>query len=157
MTAYPTLLSPLDLGHTVRRNRVVMGSMHTKLDDRTRDLPKLAAFFAERAKGGTALIVTGGYAPTWRGWLLPFGSQMTTSRQARAHRLVTDAVHGIENLFGIKFLDASVYLMSDLPAEVRLGDVLQVAGVSLLLAALATIYPAWRASRTLPAEALRHE
>ena len=56
-----------------------------------------------------------------------------------------------------KFLDASVYFMSDLPSEVRLGDVLQVAGVTLLLSALATIYPAWRASRTLPAEALRHE
>jgi lipoprotein-releasing system permease protein len=70
---------------------------------------------------------------------------------------VTEAVHGIENMLGIKFLDASLYLMSDLPAEVRLGDVLQVAGVSLVLAALATIYPAWRAARTLPAEALRHD
>jgi lipoprotein-releasing system permease protein len=66
-------------------------------------------------------------------------------------------VHGIENAFGTKFLDASVYFMSDLPSEVRFGDVLQVAGVTLLLSALATIYPAWRASRTLPAEALRHD
>jgi lipoprotein-releasing system permease protein len=66
-------------------------------------------------------------------------------------------VHGIETAFGTKFLDASVYFMSDLPSEVRLGDVLQVAGVTLLLSALATIYPAWRASRTLPAEALRHD
>ena len=63
----------------------------------------------------------------------------------------------IESAFGIKFLDASVYLMSDLPSEVRLGDVLQVSGVALALSALATIYPAWRAARTLPAEALRHE
>ena len=66
-------------------------------------------------------------------------------------------VHGIENVIGRKFLDASVYFMSDLPTEVRLSDVLQVSGVTLLLSALATIYPAWRASRTLPAEALRHE
>jgi lipoprotein-releasing system permease protein len=66
-------------------------------------------------------------------------------------------VHGIESVFGIKFLDAAVYFMSDLPAEVRLGDVLQVSLVTLLLSALATIYPAWRASRTLPAEALRHD
>jgi lipoprotein-releasing system permease protein len=66
-------------------------------------------------------------------------------------------VHAIETAFGTKFLDASVYFMSDLPSEVRLRDVLQVAGVTLLLCALATIYPAWRASRTLPAEALRHE
>jgi lipoprotein-releasing system permease protein len=70
---------------------------------------------------------------------------------------VTAVVHGIERLFGVRFLDPSVYLMSDLPSEVHLVDVLQVAAVALLLAALATIYPAWRASRTLPAEALRHE
>jgi lipoprotein-releasing system permease protein len=70
---------------------------------------------------------------------------------------VTSIVHGIEHLFGVQFLDPSVYLMSDLPSEVHSADVLQVAGVALLLAALATIYPAWRAARTLPAEALRHE
>jgi lipoprotein-releasing system permease protein len=70
---------------------------------------------------------------------------------------VTEAIHGVENVFGIQFLDASVYLMSDLPAEVHLGDVLKVSFVALGLSALATIYPAWRASRTLPAEALRHD
>jgi lipoprotein-releasing system permease protein len=66
-------------------------------------------------------------------------------------------IHGIEAVLGIKFLDAAVYFMSDLPAEVHRGDVLQVSLVTLLLAALATIYPAWRASRTMPAEALRHD
>jgi lipoprotein-releasing system permease protein len=70
---------------------------------------------------------------------------------------VTEAIRGIESIFGIKFLDASVYLMSDLPSEVRAGDVLRVSAVALVLSALATIYPAWRASRTMPAEALRHE
>ena len=70
---------------------------------------------------------------------------------------VTEVVHAIERAFGIQFLDASVYLMSDLPSEVRIGDVLKVGGVSLALAAVATIYPSWRAARTLPAEALRHE
>jgi lipoprotein-releasing system permease protein len=70
---------------------------------------------------------------------------------------VTEVIHWIESAFGIKFLDASVYLMSDLPSEVRTGDVLQVCIVALTLSALATIYPAWRASRTLPAEALRHD
>jgi lipoprotein-releasing system permease protein len=70
---------------------------------------------------------------------------------------VTSVVHGIERALGIQFLDASVYLMSDLPSEVRLRDVLTVSGISLALAALATIYPAWRAARTLPAEGLRHE
>jgi lipoprotein-releasing system permease protein len=70
---------------------------------------------------------------------------------------VTGIVHAIESVLGMRFLDASVYLMSDLPSEVRLGDVLTISGISLALAALATIYPAWRAARTLPAEALRHE
>ena len=94
MTDYPHLLSPLDLGHTTLKNRVVMGSMHTKLEDRAKDLPKLAAYFAERAEGGVGLMVTGGYAPNWNGWLLPFGSMMTTTGQAKRHRIVTDAVHG---------------------------------------------------------------
>jgi 2,4-dienoyl-CoA reductase (NADPH2) len=94
VTDYPHLLSPLDLGHTTLKNRVVMGSMHTKLEDRAKDLPKLAAYFAERAEGGVGLIVTGGYAPNWNGWLLPFGSMMTTTGQAKRHRIVTDAVHG---------------------------------------------------------------
>jgi lipoprotein-releasing system permease protein len=70
---------------------------------------------------------------------------------------VTDVVHGLERVLKLQFLDPAVYLMSDLPSEVRLGDVLTVSGIALALAALATIYPAWRASRTLPAEALRHD
>ncbi|GAB1640165.1 FAD-dependent oxidoreductase [Krasilnikovia sp. MM14-A1259] len=106
---YPTLLSPLDLGHTVLRNRVVMGSMHTKLEDRERDLPKLAAFFAERARGGVGLMVTGGYAPTWRGWLAPFGSRMTREHHARAHRVVTDAVHEHDGKILLQLLHAGRY------------------------------------------------
>jgi 2,4-dienoyl-CoA reductase (NADPH2) len=94
MTDYQHLLSPLDLGHTTLKNRVVMGSMHTKLEDRAKDLPKLAAYFAERAEGDVGLIVTGGYAPNWRGWLLPLGSMMTNDGHATKHRIVTDAVHG---------------------------------------------------------------
>jgi lipoprotein-releasing system permease protein len=66
-------------------------------------------------------------------------------------------LHGVESAIGVQFLDASVYLMSDLPTDVQFADVLQVCVVTLLLTALATIYPAWRASRTLPAEALRHD
>lgn len=93
MTEYPHLLSPLRLGHTTLKNRVVMGSMHTKLEDRSRDLPKLAAYFAERAAGGVGLMVTGGYAPNWQGWLLPLGSKLTSNARARKHRIVTDAVH----------------------------------------------------------------
>jgi 2,4-dienoyl-CoA reductase (NADPH2) len=93
MSDYRNLLSPLDLGHTTLKNRVVMGSMHTKLEDRAKDLPKLAAYFAERASGGVGLMVTGGYAPNWRGWLLPLGSVMTKPGHAKRHLLVTDAVH----------------------------------------------------------------
>ena len=109
MTAYPHLLSPLDLGHTTLRNRVVMGSMHTKLEDRAADLPKLAAFFAERARGGVALMVTGGFAPTWRGWLTPFGSRMTRESHALRHRVVTDAVHEHGSKILLQVLHAGRY------------------------------------------------
>lgn len=90
---YPTLLSPLDLGFTTLRNRVVMGSMHTGLEDRARDTDRLAAYFAERARGGVGLIITGGYAPNRTGWLLPFGAEMLSSSDARRHRRITRAVH----------------------------------------------------------------
>ena len=91
---YPNLLSRLDLGFTTLRNRVIMGSMHTGLEDRARDIDRLAAYFAERARGGVGLIVTGGYAPNRAGWLLPFAAQMVSSpRGAPApprHRAVHD-------------------------------------------------------------------
>src|SRR3954467_7040520 len=77
MTAYPHLLEPLDLGHVVLPNRVIMGSMHTGLEDRLSDLPKLAAYFAERARGGVGLMVTGGYAPNRTGWLKPLRSTLS--------------------------------------------------------------------------------
>ena len=90
---YPELLSPLDLGFTTLRNRVVMGSMHTGLEDRRRDIGRLAEFFAERARGGVGLIITGGYAPTLRGRLTPLGAQFSDPVTARRHQVVTDAVH----------------------------------------------------------------
>ncbi|MFA5711652.1 FAD-dependent oxidoreductase [Mycolicibacterium sp.] len=90
---YPNLLSPLDLGFTTLRNRVVMGSMHTGLEDRAKDTGKLAEYFAERARGGVGLIVTGGYAPNRTGWLLPFAAQLLSSSEARRHRRITAAVH----------------------------------------------------------------
>ena len=71
---YPNLFSPLDLGFTTLKNRAIMGSMHTGLEDRAKDFPKLAAYFRERAKGGVGLMVTGGFAPNVQGWLSPFGS-----------------------------------------------------------------------------------
>jgi len=109
VTDYPHLLSPLDLGFTTLRNRVVMGSMHTGLEDHARDIPKLAAYFAERAKGGVALSITGGFAPNWRGWLLPFGSEMSQGRQADRHRTVTDAVHEHDGKIALQILHAGRY------------------------------------------------
>jgi 2,4-dienoyl-CoA reductase (NADPH2) len=109
MTSYPHLLEPLDLGHVVLPNRVIMGSMHTGLEDRLSDLPKLAAYFAERARGGVGLMVTGGYAPNWQGWLTPFGSRLTTRRQARRHRLLTDAVHEAGGRIALQILHAGRY------------------------------------------------
>ncbi len=73
-----------------------------------------------------------------------------------AHNLES-LVHGLERLTGARFLDAKVYFMSDLPAQVQLLDVLQIGGVAFLLCCVATVYPAWRASRTAPAQALRHD
>ena len=109
MTPYPHLLEPVTLAGVPLRNRVVMGSMHTGMEDRARHLPELAAYFAERARGGVGLIVTGGYAPNVRGWLLPFGSMMTRRRHADAHRQVTDAVHTEGGAILLQVLHAGRY------------------------------------------------
>ena len=108
-TPYPTLLSPLNLGFTTLRNRVVMGSMHTGLEDRAGDTDRLAAYFAERARGGVGLIITGGYAPNRTGWLLPFASQMVSSSEARRHRRITDAVHDEGGKILLQILHAGRY------------------------------------------------
>ena len=92
-TRYANILKPLDLGFTSIKNRVVMGSMHTGLEDRFYNYPKLAAYFGERAKGGVGLIITGGISPNRSGWLLPAGGTMNTLGDVAPHRLVTHAVH----------------------------------------------------------------
>jgi 2,4-dienoyl-CoA reductase (NADPH2) len=109
MSEYPHLLSPLDLGFTTLRNRVIMGSMHTGLEDRARDLPRLVEYFAERARGGAALMVTGGYAPNRAGWLYPLASKMTTSAEARRHRQVTGPVHEADGKILMQLLHAGRY------------------------------------------------
>jgi 2,4-dienoyl-CoA reductase (NADPH2) len=106
---YPNLLSPLDLGFTTLRNRVVMGSMHTGLEDRARDTDRLAEYFAERARGGVGLIITGGYAPNRAGWLLPFAAQMTSSSDARRHRRITQPVHDAGGKILLQVLHAGRY------------------------------------------------
>jgi 2,4-dienoyl-CoA reductase (NADPH2) len=93
MNAYPHLLAPLDLGYLRLRNRILMGSMHTGLEDKAEDYPRLAAYFAERARGGTGLIVTGGIAPNRAGWVAPFAGKLTRRDEVPRHQLVTRAVH----------------------------------------------------------------
>ncbi len=109
MSEFPHLLAPLDLGHLTLPNRVVMGSMHTGLEDHARDFPKLAAYFAERARGGAALMVTGGFAPTIEGTLYPMASKLTTRREARQHRQVTTAVHEAGGRIALQILHAGRY------------------------------------------------
>ncbi len=108
-SAYPHLLSPLDLGFTTLRNRVLMGSMHTGLEDRAKHYPRLAAYFRERAEGGVGLMVTGGMAPTYRGWLAPLASSMVSKRQVPRHRQVTEAVHGADGKICMQILHAGRY------------------------------------------------
>ena len=90
---YPHLLEPLDLGFTQLRNRVLMGSMHTGLEENKEGLHKLAAFYEERARGGVGLIVTGGFSPNLRGRLHPFSAEFSKVKHAKSHQVVTQAVH----------------------------------------------------------------
>jgi 2,4-dienoyl-CoA reductase (NADPH2) len=106
---YPHLLAPLDLGFTTLRNRVLMGSMHTGLEDHRRDFPKLAAYFAERAAGGVGLMVTGGFAPNLEGWLKPFAGKLGWPWEARKHRQVTSAVHAHDAKICLQLLHAGRY------------------------------------------------
>ena len=109
MDDYAHLLSPLTVGDLTLRNRTVMGSMHTGLEDHSWDLPKLAAYFGERARGGAGLIVTGGFAVSKRGWLKPFAGEMTSRLDAQRHRQVTDAVHEHDGAIALQLLHAGRY------------------------------------------------
>ncbi|MFD7659381.1 FAD-dependent oxidoreductase [Actinosynnema sp. NPDC059797] len=109
MTAYPNLFRPLDLGFTTLPNRVLMGSMHTGNEDRAKDFDKLAAYFAERARGGVGLMVTGGFSPNRAGWLYPFSSKLSTRREARRHTAVTQAVHDNGGKIALQLLHAGRY------------------------------------------------
>lgn len=106
---YPHLLEPLDLGFTTIKNRSLMGSMHTGMEDRASDFPKLAAYFAERAKGGAGLLVTGGFAPNIEGWLSPMGSKLSMPWEVGRHHQVTDAVHAEDGKICLQILHAGRY------------------------------------------------
>ncbi|PHS62372.1 MAG: NADPH-dependent 2,4-dienoyl-CoA reductase [Thalassobium sp.] len=109
MSKYSHILQPLDLGFTTLKNRVMMGSMHTGLEDRPWHFGELAEYFAERARGGVGLLVTGGFSPNRAGDLLPFGSKMMSSWQVPFHKKVTNAVHENGSKILLQILHAGRY------------------------------------------------
>jgi 2,4-dienoyl-CoA reductase (NADPH2) len=118
---YPNLFAPLDLGFTTLKNRVLMGSMHTGLEDGNKH-DRLAAYFGERARGDVGLIVTGGYAPNRAGWVKPFAGKLTTRSEARKHSIVTNAVHTEGGKIAMQILHAGRYAYHPLavaPSKIR--------------------------------------
>ncbi|MFP4277598.1 MAG: FAD-dependent oxidoreductase [Wenzhouxiangella sp.] len=107
--AYPHLFQPLDLGFITLPNRILMGSMHTGLEDRVWNWPKLTAYFVERARGGVGLMVTGGIAPNRRGSLAPLASKLTNGWEVLRHRRMTGAVHEAGGRICMQILHAGRY------------------------------------------------
>ncbi|WP_132993733.1 NADPH-dependent 2,4-dienoyl-CoA reductase [Gordonia zhaorongruii] len=106
---FPRLFEPLEIGGMTLENRVVMGSMHTGLEDRVWDTPKLAAYYAERARGGVGLIITGGFSSTRTGLLLPFAGKMTNHGDVLRHREFTKAVHAENGKIALQIIHAGRY------------------------------------------------
>ena len=106
---YPNLFRPLDLGFTTLPNRILMGSMHTGLEARPDGMARLAAFYAERARGGAALIVTGGFSPNEAGNLGPHPAQVSTKEESDRHRVVTKAVHDAGGRIVLQLLHSGRY------------------------------------------------
>ena len=108
MTDYPHLLAPLDLGHTTLKNRILMGSMHTGLEE-TKDWDRVAEFYAARARGGVGLMVTGGMAPNREGGVFPGAAGLFTDQDIANHRIVTDRVHEAGGKIAMQILHAGRY------------------------------------------------
>ncbi len=106
---YPKLLTPLNLGFTQLNNRVLMGSMHTNLEEAENGFKRLASFYAQRAEGGVGLIVTGGISPNIEGKLAPNRALMTTKHDVKDHQLITQAVHNVEGKICMQILHAGRY------------------------------------------------
>lgn len=106
---YPLMLEPLDLGFTKLKNRVVMGSMHTGLEDRLWNRTKFAEYFAERARGGVGLIITGGFNPNRKGWFYPFSGSMINRADSLSHIPITRAVHKAGGKICMQILHAGRY------------------------------------------------
>ena len=111
-TPYPHLLAPLDLGFTTLRNRTLMGSMHTGLEERPGGFERMAAYFAERAQGGVGLMVTGGIAPNDEGGVYAGAAKLSTDAEAEQHRIVTEAVHAAGGKICLQILHAGRYAYS---------------------------------------------
>ncbi len=112
---YPHLLAPLDLGFTQLKNRVLMGSMHTGLEEEKGGFEKLAAFYQERALGGVGLMVTGGISPNLRGRLTPNACQLSFPWQVAKHKIVTEAVHQADSKICMQILHAGRYSYHPFP------------------------------------------
>ncbi len=110
---YPHLLEPLDLGFTTLKNRVLMGSMHTNLEERPNGFERLAAFYAERARGQVGLIVTGGIAPNVEGVVFKGAGKLTTDEEVEHHKVITDAVHKEDGKICMQILHTGRYAYSD--------------------------------------------
>ncbi|PAU55954.1 NADPH-dependent 2,4-dienoyl-CoA reductase [Pseudomonas indica] len=109
---YPHLLAPLDLGFTTLRNRTLMGSMHTGLEEKPDGFERMAAYFAERARGGVGLMVTGGIGPNEEGGVYSGAARLTTVEEAEKHRIVTQAVHEADGKICMQILHAGRYAYS---------------------------------------------
>ncbi|SEB35442.1 2,4-dienoyl-CoA reductase (NADPH2) [Tenacibaculum sp. MAR_2009_124] len=109
MTKYKHIFEPLDLGFTTLKNRILMGSMHTGLEEEKNGIEKIATYYAERARGGVGLIVTGGIAPNIQGWTAPFSARMSTKKHAREHKAITKAVHDEGGKICMQILHAGRY------------------------------------------------
>ncbi|SEE58334.1 2,4-dienoyl-CoA reductase (NADPH2) [Polaribacter dokdonensis DSW-5] len=106
---YKHIFEPLDLGFTTLKNRVLMGSMHTGLEEEKNGIDKIAAYYAERARGGVGLIVTGGIAPNIQGWTGPFSARMSSKKHAKHHQKITKAVHAEGGKICMQILHAGRY------------------------------------------------
>jgi 2,4-dienoyl-CoA reductase (NADPH2) len=106
---YKHIFEPLDLGFTTLKNRILMGSMHTGLEEEKNGIDRIAAYYAERAKGGVGLIVTGGISPNIQGWTGPFAARMSTKKHAKHHQKITAAVHKEGGKICMQILHAGRY------------------------------------------------
>jgi len=106
---YKHIFEPLDLGFTTLKNRILMGSMHTGLEEEKNGIDRIATYYAERAKGGVGLIVTGGISPNIQGWTAPFSSRMSTEKHAKQHQKITAAVHKAGGKICMQILHAGRY------------------------------------------------